>query len=69
MSGQHQKAYEYFTKTLELKKDNPKAVHGLMLSAFNIGKFDEALQRCDEYERITGTDMQGERTEIMQHMQ
>ena len=69
MSGQHQKAYECFTKTLELKKDNPKAIHGLMLSAFNIGKFDEALQRCDEYERITGTDMQGERAEIMQHMQ
>lgn len=68
-SGQHQKAYESFTKTLELKKDYPKAIHGLLLSSANLGKYDEALRLCDEYERITGINMQSARAQIKQRMQ
>ncbi len=54
ISNQHEKAYEYFGKALALKKDYPQAMFGLIVSAKNLGKYDEALSYCDAYDHLPG---------------
>lgn len=64
MSNQDQKAYECFKKALELRKGYPQAIRGLIVSAKNTGKYDEALHYCDEFEKVTHMSAQDLRTEI-----
>ncbi len=53
-SNQHEKAYEFFGKALELKRDYPNAMYGMIVAAKNLGKYDEALKYCDAYDRLPG---------------
>ena len=63
-NNQHDKAYEYFKKALELNKDYPKATFGLIVASKNLGKYDEALKYCDAYDRLPGCNAEEIREEI-----
>ncbi len=69
MNGHHTAAYEAFSKALELRSDYPQALRGLILAERDIGKYQDALKHCDEYERLTGTSMESMRDEIMIRME
>lgn len=62
--GNHQKAYEAFGKALALRKGYPQAIWGLIISSKNLEKYDEALQYCDEYDKLPGCNSSSQRAEI-----
>ena len=64
MNNQHKEAFDAFAKALELKPTYPQALRGLIAAEKNLGMYTEALDLCDVYENITGTDMRSLRDEI-----
>lgn len=64
MNNQHKEAFDAFAKALELKPGYPQAMRGLIAAEKNLGMYTEALDLCDVYENITGTNMQSLRDEI-----
>jgi len=64
MNNQHKEAFDAFAKALELKPGYPHALHGLITAEKNLGMFTEALDLCDIYENITGTNMESLRDAI-----
>ena len=67
MNNQHQKAYEAFKKAHEMKKDYPKALHGLIVAETNLGMTQEALQHCNEYDELPGCDSSRLREALLQN--
>ena len=64
MCGRHQDAYDSFSKALELRKEYPQALRGLIYAEKNLGMFSEALNHCDVLERITQQSAQTLREQI-----
>ena len=64
MSNRHKDAYDSFSKALELKKDYPQALKGLIVSEKNLGMLTEALHHCDILEKLTKTSTQTLREQI-----
>lgn len=56
MNNQHQEAYTAFKKAHEMKKDYPKALHGLIVAETNLGMRSEALAHCDEFDKLPNCD-------------
>ena len=68
MTGDYEMAYNSFSLALRLKKDYPSALRGLMMTEKKLGKYKEALEHCDQLEKITGTSMESIRKEIQKLM-
>ena len=54
MNDQHEKAYAAFKKAFEMKPGYLKALNGLIVSEKHLGMYEEALQHCDQMERLGG---------------
>ena len=52
-AGKHQEAYSCFLKAHELNKTNPNAIYGLILTSRDLNKYDECLQWCDLYAKVS----------------
>lgn len=54
MKGCHKEAYRAFEKALVINPKYLKAFSGLIVSEKNLGMYEEALQHCDDFERLGG---------------
>ena len=54
--GEYQKAYECYLKARELNKEKPNPLYGLVLTTRDLGKYEECLKWCDEYDKIASNE-------------
>ena len=64
MSNLHKEAFGAFSKALEIRKEYPQALRGLIIAEKNMGMFAEALRHCDDYEKLTRSSAQSLRDQI-----
>ena len=51
--GNYQKAYEHYKKAHEVNPQKPNPIYGLMLSSRDLGRYEECIQWCDLYSRLS----------------
>lgn len=64
MSNQHEKALEFFAKAYSMKRNYAKALRGMIIAETELGKYEDALKHCDEYESLNGPDVDDLRGKI-----
>lgn len=65
MKGQHPEAYQAFKKAHDMKRDRPKALHGLIVAETNLGMFEEAMCHCFEYDQLPGCNSENLRKALL----
>ena len=50
--GKYQKANEYYMKAHEISPDRPAPLYGLALTTKDLGRYEECLKWCDEYDKL-----------------